>query len=115
MGITEIIIICAVLLVIVILLGYIRSRRSSHQAVESNNQVYIGNLAYRVTEYDLRDFFQQYGYIDRLKIVRDSRTRRSKGYGFVTFGSDKEATKALIAHGQDLSGRALVVRIAKPK
>ena len=80
-----------------------------------NDQIYVGNLSYHVVESDLREYFSRFGTIKVIKIVKHSRTGRSKGYAFVTYTSPKQAVEALNAHGKDLQGRSLVVRIAKSR
>lgn len=80
-----------------------------------NEQIYVGNLPYRVDETDLRGYFSRFGGIQTIKIIRNFKTGHSKGYAFVTYQSAKQAAKALAAHGRDLGGRSLVVRIAKPR
>ena len=81
----------------------------------TNEQIYVGNLPYFINEEDLRGYFSRFGAIHSIKIVRNFRTGRSKGYAFVTYDSYKQANEALVAHGQDLHGRSMVVRIAKPR
>ena len=80
-----------------------------------NDQIYVGNLPYRVDENDLQDYFSRFGTIQNIRIVRNFRTGRSKGYAFVTYANTKQATDALVAHGIELYGRSMVVRIAKPR
>ena len=116
----------AVLVVIVVLaIVVILHRRRRHkgndvhssQAMEGglSKQLYIANLDYRVREGELKRFFSQYGQIASAKVVTDTKTRRSKGFGFVTYATLEEATQALQAHGQLFNGRGLVVRMAKPR
>ncbi|WP_264769659.1 RNA-binding protein [Coxiella burnetii] len=82
---------------------------------DNNDQIYVGNLPYHVVENDLHQYFSRFGTIESVKIVRNFRTGRSKGYAFVTYVTPKQAVKALDAHGKDLQGRSLVVRIAKSR
>lgn len=107
-----IIIVVAVIAVVGLLITLIRSRRKGSA---DNNQIYIGNLAYRVSEHQLRDLFSRFGRIERVRIVKDSRSGRSKGFGFVTFSTTSQAQKALSMHGHDFRGRTIVVRIAKQR
>lgn len=81
----------------------------------TNEQIYVGNLPYRLDETDLRGYFSRFGGVQAIKIIRNFKTGRSKGYAFVTYQSAKQAAKALAAHGRELGGRSLVVRIAKPR
>lgn len=76
-------------------------------------KIYVGNLSYNTTEDGLRDFFTQYGTIEELKLISDSQTGRSKGFGFITYASDDEGKKALEADGVELDGRKMRVNTAK--
>lgn len=123
MGSSIIVIIVTAIIVLVlaaIIIAKLRNRGSGSSgaadASSSSAQLYVGNLSYRVRERDLRNFFSEYGEISQLKVVKDRDTRRSKGFGFVTFASERDAQSALDAcHGASLSGRNIVVRFAKPR
>ena len=45
--------------------------------------IFVGNLAFMTTEEELRQFFAAYGMVDRVQIVTDRETGRSRGFGFV--------------------------------
>ena len=114
----NIIILVAILVVVTLLVvWFLRSRKSESTGVASSqgNQLYVGNLSYRVRERHLRDYFSEFGEIERLKIIKNHDTGRSKGFGFVTFESAASAYSALDCHGRDYEGRSLVVRMARPK
>ena len=81
----------------------------------SSNQVYVGNLSYRVREKHLRELFSSIGGIESLKIIKNHDTGRSKGFGFVTFATNAQLKKSLAYNGDDFEGRSLVVRVARPK
>lgn len=80
----------------------------------SNRELYVGNIHYHVRPHELRKFFEKYGDIESLKIIRDPRTKRSKGYGFVKF---KKSTDAATAQKQtnafNFKGRELCVDYSK--
>ena len=80
-----------------------------------HDQLYVGNLSYRIREGQLRDFFSQYGDIKNIRIIKNHQNGRSKGFGFVTFSDSSEAKTALSTNGEDFCGRPLVVRIAKAR
>ena len=92
-----------------------RSTESSTQHYPENEQLYVGNLSYQVNGYHLKEFFVQYGDVQNVRLIKNNRTGRSKGFAFVTFNSVKDAKKALGANGQDLRGRPLFIRMAKPR
>lgn len=117
MSTTSTIIIAIVAIIIAIFLLRLITRKMRGQGSSSavNEQVYVGNLAYRANHHDLRNYFAKYGTVEEARVVKNYRTGRSKGFGFVTFTSAAEANRALDAHGKDLKGRTIVVRIAKAR
>ncbi len=78
--------------------------------------LFVGSLAYSVTDDELQQFFAQAGTVVSAKVIQDRETNRSKGFGFVEMGSDEEA-KAAIAQldGKELNGRAISVNEARPR
>ncbi|ABL65306.1 MAG: RNA-binding protein [Chlorobiaceae bacterium] len=78
--------------------------------------IYIGNLAYTVSEDDLRDAFSQFGQVDSANIINDKFSGRSKGFGFIEMSNDSEAREAIESmNDQDLKGRTIKVNEAKPR
>jgi cold-inducible RNA-binding protein len=79
-------------------------------------KLYVGNLAYGVTDADLQRLFEVHGTVQSAQVIMDRDTGRSKGFGFVEMGSDQEAQAAIAAlGGKDMNGRALTVNEARPK
>jgi RNA recognition motif-containing protein len=78
--------------------------------------LYVGNLPHSTTEPQLRSIFEVHGAVERVNIVMDKETGRSKGFAFVEMTEPSEADKACLAlSGSDLGGRALRVNEAKTK
>ena len=60
--------------------------------------------------------FEAYGQVDRVSIMTDRDTGRSRGFGFVEMSSNEEGEKAITAlNGSQVGGRALNVNEARPK
>ncbi len=79
-------------------------------------KLYVGNLAYGVTDADLQRMFEAHGTVQSAQVIMDRDTGRSKGFGFVEMGSDQEAQAAIAAlSGKEVDGRALTVNEARPK
>src|SRR5438128_4047692 len=79
-------------------------------------KLYVGNLAYGVTESTLTQLFEAHGTVQSAQVIMDRDTGRSKGFGFVEMGSDQEAQAAIAAlNGKEVEGRALTVNEARPK
>jgi len=79
-------------------------------------KLYVGNLAYSVSDSDLAEMFAPHGTVQSAQVIMDRDTGRSKGFGFVEMGSEAEAQAAIGAlNGQERDGRALTVNEARPK
>lgn len=79
------------------------------------SKLFIGNLAWEVSVDDLKALFAGAGTVVDAAIISDKMTGRSRGFGFVTMGSDEEATKAIEMFNQyDLKGRKINVNVARP-
>ena len=82
----------------------------------SQNRLFVGNLSYQTAENDLQDFFSAAGNVSSVNLMMDKFTGKSRGFAFVEFSSDSEATKAVeMFHGKELQGRPLTVNIARPR
>lgn len=78
--------------------------------------IYVGNLPYSATEEDVTGLFSAYGPVERVKIITDRETGRSKGFAFVTLGDQTQMNTAIDAlNGQDYQGRALRVNASEPR
>lgn len=78
-------------------------------------KLYVGGLPYSTTEDQLREAFEQAGAVSSAIVIMDKMTGRSKGFGFVEFASDDDATKAIdMWNGKDFGGRSLTVNEARP-
>ncbi len=77
------------------------------------NKIYVGNLPYSTNEDDLRGLFSTFGDISSVNIISDRDNGRSKGFGFIEFGTEAEATAACEKDGEDYDGRPLKVSIAR--
>jgi RNA recognition motif-containing protein len=75
--------------------------------------IFVGNLAYIVTDQDLRQLFELYGAVDTIDVVTDHDTGRPCGFGFVDM-PERSTARAAIAglHGTALAGHALTVNEA---
>ena len=78
--------------------------------------IFVGNLAYSATEQALRQLFESYGAVEKIQIITDRDTGRSKGFGFVEMPETQAATAAIQGlNGTEFDGRTLTVNEAKPR
>ena len=80
-----------------------------------SKKLYVGNLPFSVSDDQLKEIFSPYGEIEEVNVIIDKFSRRSKGFGFVTFKEDGDADKAITEmNDKDFDGRKLKVNEAKP-
>jgi RNA recognition motif-containing protein len=79
-------------------------------------KLYVGNLAYAVTDQDLKDLFSQSGAVETAVVISDKFSGQSKGFGFVEMADAGEAAAAIQSlDGTEFKGRNLKVNEAKPR
>jgi len=76
----------------------------------------VGNLSFNTNEDELRQIFEPYGQVDRVSIMTDRDTGRSRGFGFVEMASNEDGEKAIAGlNGSQVGGRTINVNEARPK
>jgi RNA recognition motif-containing protein len=79
-------------------------------------RLYVGNLAWGVSDQDLQDVFAETGKVESAQVIIDRATNRSRGFGFVEMGTDEAADAAIKKlNGRDLKGRAIRVNEAQAR
>jgi cold-inducible RNA-binding protein len=78
--------------------------------------IFVGNLSFNTNEDELRQLFEPYGQVDRVSIMTDRDTGRSRGFGFVEMANNEDGEKAIAAlNGTQVGGRTVNVNEARPK
>lgn len=79
-------------------------------------RLYVGNLAWTVTDQDLHDVFAEAGKVDSSQVIMDRATNRSRGFGFVEMATDEAADAAIKKlNGRDVKGRPIRVNEAQAR
>ena len=79
-------------------------------------KLYVGNLSFNTTENELQELFSQAGPVQEVSLMQDKFTGKSRGFAFVTMGSDEDAQNAISKlNGQTVEGRPLTVNEARPR
>src|SRR6266536_839958 len=79
-------------------------------------KLYVGNLSFNTTENELQELFSQAGAVQEVTLMQDKFTCKSRGFAFVTMGSEQDAQNAISKlNGQTVEGRALTVNEARPR
>jgi RNA recognition motif-containing protein len=79
-------------------------------------KLYVGNLSFNTTENELQELFSQAGAVQEVTLMQDKFTGKSRGFAFVTMGSEQDAQNAIAKiNGQTIEGRTLTVNEARPR
>ncbi len=79
-------------------------------------KLYVGNLAFSVTEEQLAETFGEHGAVKSTRLIKDHATGRSKGFGFVEYETADSAAAAIEGlDGKEIFGRVLRVNEAMDK
>jgi RNA recognition motif-containing protein len=79
-------------------------------------KLYVGNLSFQTSSYDLEEMFGTVGTVESATVVEDRETGRSRGFGFVEMSSKEEGQNAINEfNGKEVNGRNLNVNEAKPR
>jgi RNA recognition motif-containing protein len=77
-------------------------------------KLYVGNLAYSVTQQELADFFAQAGKVESAVVVTDKFSGQSRGFGFIEMADPTEAATAIQKLNDiDLKGRKIKIDEAR--
>jgi cold-inducible RNA-binding protein len=80
------------------------------------SKLYVGNLAYSVSNSDLEELFSKIGQVQSVAVIMDKFTGQSKGFGFVEMTTAEDGAKAIEQfNDSELKGRNIKVNEAKPR
>ncbi|XP_040405129.1 heterogeneous nuclear ribonucleoproteins A2/B1 isoform X15 [Cygnus olor] len=82
-------------------------RESDWREKEQFRKLFIGGLSFETTEESLRNYYEQWGKLTDCVVMRDPASKRSRGFGFVTFSSMAEVDAAMAARPHTIDGRVV--------
>ncbi|VDO57355.1 unnamed protein product [Haemonchus placei] len=78
-------------------------------------KIFVGGLTGNTTIEVMREFYQQFGELIDVVVVRDPNTKRSRGFGFVTFACIANVDAAIAARPHVIDGRTVTAKRAMPR
>lgn len=79
-------------------------------------KLFVGNLPWSINDDRLKELFSKYSSVVSTAVILDKETGRSRGFGFVEFSDDAEATTAISEMNQaEADGRQIIVNEARPR
>jgi RNA recognition motif-containing protein len=77
--------------------------------------IFVGNLAYSVTQADLQTLFEEFGAVQSAALITDRETGRSRGFGFVEMDNADADSAIKALNGKDVGGRNIKVNQAEER
>ncbi|NP_001081320.1 heterogeneous nuclear ribonucleoprotein A3 homolog 2 [Xenopus laevis] len=74
---------------------------------EQLRKLFIGGLSFETTDDSLREHFEQWGKLTDCVVMRDPQTKRSRGFGFVTYSCVEEVDASMSARPHKVDGRVV--------
>nr|BAN21264.1 heterogeneous nuclear ribonucleoprotein [Riptortus pedestris] len=78
-------------------------------------KMFIGGLSWQTSPESLREYFCKYGEITEVMVMKDPTTRRSRGFGFITFADPSSVDKVLAQGTHELDGKKIDPKVAFPR
>ncbi|XP_072909339.1 RNA-binding protein Musashi homolog 2b isoform X12 [Hemitrygon akajei] len=78
-------------------------------------KMFIGGLSWQTSPDSLRDYFSKFGEIRECMVMRDPTTKRSRGFGFVTFADSASVDKVLAQPHHELDSKTIDPKVAFPR
>lgn len=88
------------------------SKTSEEASTTSTKTLYVGNLPYKANESNVRELFAEHGEVFAVRLMKDKRTGKRRGFGFVVMAATDAETAINGLNEQDYMQRTLKVRIA---
>jgi len=91
------------------------SKPKASDEPEQLRKLFIGGLDYKTSEETLRAHFEKWGDIVDCVVMRDPQTKRSRGFGFITYTNSKMVDEAQQARPHKVDGREVEPKRAVPR
>ncbi|XP_078681885.1 RNA-binding protein Musashi homolog 2-like isoform X3 [Branchiostoma floridae x Branchiostoma belcheri] len=91
------------------------SANSPSEEANDPGKMFIGGLSWQTTADSLREYFCKYGEIKECMVMKDPVTRRSRGFGFVTFRDPASVDKVLAVSKHELDSKTIDPKVAFPR
>ncbi|XP_077995688.1 RNA-binding protein Musashi homolog 2-like isoform X18 [Glandiceps talaboti] len=91
------------------------SSGTSNEIPNDPGKMFIGGLSWQTSPDGLRDHFSKFGEVTECMVMRDQATKRSRGFGFITFRDPASVDKVLGQHTHELDQKKIDPKVAFPK
>ncbi|MFO4747771.1 RNA recognition motif domain-containing protein [Vibrio cholerae] len=88
------------------------SSSQDEEASSTTKTLYVGNLPYKANESHVKELFAEYGEVFAVRLMKDKRTGKRRGFGFVVIAAGQAQTAIDALNDKEYMQRTLKVRIA---
>jgi len=78
-------------------------------------KMFIGGLSWQTTPENVREYFSQFGEVAEVMVMKDPATRRSRGFGFITFTNAVSVQGVLALPSHTIDGKVVEPKVAVPR
>eukprot|EP00088_Acartia_fossae_P017391 TRINITY_DN1986_c1_g1_i1.p1 TRINITY_DN1986_c1_g1~~TRINITY_DN1986_c1_g1_i1.p1 ORF type:complete len:407 (+),score=76.48 TRINITY_DN1986_c1_g1_i1:102-1322(+) len=78
-------------------------------------KMFIGGLSWQTTPENVREYFSKYGEVAEVMVMKDPATRRSRGFGFITFSNASSVQQVLAISNHTIDGKVVEPKVAVPR
>lgn len=93
----------------------VKNRKRSFQKEDQWKKLFIGGLTYSTTDDMLKEFYSQWGEIVDCIVMKDPASKRSRGFGFVTYAEASSVDDAMSNRPHVIDGKAVEPKRAIPR
>lgn len=88
------------------------SSSQDEEVSSTTKTLYVGNLPYKANESHVKELFAEYGEVFAVRLMKDKRTGKRRGFGFVVIAAGQAQTAIDALNEKEYMQRTLKVRIA---
>ncbi|EHV2409869.1 RNA-binding protein [Vibrio cholerae] len=88
------------------------SSSQDEETSSTTKTLYVGNLPYKANESHVKELFAEYGEVFAVRLMKDKRTGKRRGFGFVVIAAGQAQTAIDALNEKEYMQRTLKVRIA---
>uniref|UniRef100_A0A8C7GD61 Musashi RNA-binding protein 2b n=1 Tax=Oncorhynchus kisutch TaxID=8019 RepID=A0A8C7GD61_ONCKI len=88
---------------------------SPNDSQHDPGKMFIGGLSWQTSPDSLRDYFTKFGEIRECMVMRDPTTKRSRGFGFVTYVDAASVDNVLAQQHHELDSKTIDPKVAFPR
>ncbi|XP_076456333.1 RNA-binding protein Musashi homolog Rbp6-like [Babylonia areolata] len=91
------------------------SSSGSDESPNDPGKMFIGGLSWQTSPESLRAYFEKYGEIKETMVMKDPSTKRSRGFGFVTYNDASSVDKVLLDGPHHIDSKTVDPKVAFPR